>query len=162
MSRIRNQAAGKPSILDRLIDEAPELTQEASDAQGISIDVIRSNVSRDLEDLLNTRISWVFVPERFGRVRNSIITYGIPDLNNVVLDSRRSIDWLAGQIAESITKFDTRLSRVRVIVENLESESHELKFRIDAVLDIDPEPINVQFAPFLDMVRRQFKVSRSL
>jgi|SanBayMetagenome_1026888.scaffolds.fasta_scaffold56253_2 type VI secretion system protein ImpF len=161
MALFRNQAKGEPSILDRLIDENPDLAQESNDQHGLSLDEIRENIGRDLEALLNTRISWLDIPERFPRVSDSIVAYGIPDLNNVVLDSRRSVDWLRDRIAESISRFDKRLSRVMVRVESLDSETHQLKLRIDAVLAVDPEPIAVHYVPFLDFVRREFKISRS-
>ncbi len=160
MSRFSKQAVGVPSILDRLVDANPDSAKEPVDDFGVPIEQIRRNVARDLGDLLNTRVSWMVTPEKFERVQESILNYGVPDLNNVVLDSRRSVDWLAEKITEAIQRFDKRLSQVRVVVERIHVETHELKFRIDAVLSIAQEPIAIQFDPTLDMVRREFRFDR--
>ena len=55
MARGMGEATITLSVLDRLIDREPELSQEPGMSRAQSIRILRAAVRRDLESLLNTR-----------------------------------------------------------------------------------------------------------
>ncbi len=62
MSRIRPNQLLLPSILDRLLDFEPNQSTETPPERAQKIRDLRASVRRDLEDLLNTRVSLVDCP----------------------------------------------------------------------------------------------------
>src|SRR5205814_6763753 len=84
MARFDPNTRLTPSILDRLIDQEED---QAGSARGYDhrqmIDVVR----RDLEDLLNTRLTNADIPAAFIEVNNSVVTYGLPDLSSASADT---------------------------------------------------------------------------
>ena len=71
-----------PSILDRLIDPTSAGT---SWRRGYGIEQMAAAVQRDLEDLLNTRVSNPRLAESCSECRRSILAYGLPDLVSLQL-----------------------------------------------------------------------------
>src|SRR5580704_4152125 len=90
-----------PSLLDRLIDQE----QDAGSARGYDhrqmIDVVR----RDLEDLLNTRLTNNDVPPAFIEVNSSVVTYGLPDLSSLSADTAEQRAEIARIIERVIQRF---------------------------------------------------------
>jgi len=55
MARVTGESTITLSVLDRLIDREPELSQEPGLSRAQSVRILRAAVRRDLESLLNTR-----------------------------------------------------------------------------------------------------------
>jgi len=70
-----------PSILDRLIDNATDLSQEPSQDRYLNIRQIKEQVVRDLENLLNTRRHIFYPPDGFKEVNDSFSHTGLPTLH---------------------------------------------------------------------------------
>jgi len=76
-------------LMDRLVDVA--LPEDAG--RRVSITDIRNSVSRDLENLLNTRSEAArMIPEAFKECRASSLTYGILDFSSYSLLSPHDRD----------------------------------------------------------------------
>lgn len=146
-----------PSILDRLVD--PE---SAGTAIMIGYDVpqMYRAVLRDLEELLNTRQTYRDLPENLKEVRDSIMSYGLPDIMS--LDSVSSYEQaqIGRAIQRVIERFEPRLKDVQVqLLDPGENwNRHSVRFRVDARLTVDPAP-DVAFDTVLEMASGQYKLS---
>ncbi len=67
------------SLLDRLIDDEPELTTEYPWDEVQKLRIIRQGIKRDLQDLLNTRFRCVAFPPDSSSLDDSLLNYGLPD-----------------------------------------------------------------------------------
>ena len=73
------------------------------------IDVVR----RDLEDLLNTRLTNNDVPASFVEVSSSVVTYGLPDLSSLSADTAERRAEIGRIIERVIMRFEPRLRQVQ-------------------------------------------------
>lgn len=145
-----------PSLLDRLIDQ--EL--DAGSARGYDhrqmIDVVR----RDLEDLLNTRLTNSDVPAEFVEVNNSVVTYGLPDLSSASADTAERRAEIGRVIERVIGRFEPRLRQVRArLIEGL-GGAQTVRFQIHAELNVDPAP-EVGFETILELMSGHASIKES-
>lgn len=135
-----------PSVLDRLTDpESMGGLVAGYDAREM-LDAVRA----DLEELLNTRRTAADVPPEFEQVRNSIVTYGLPDLAGLnVATPGRSAE-LARVIAEVVARYEPRLTRVKVAAVRGAADARSVRFHIEAALNLDPAP-EVGFETVLEL-----------
>lgn len=146
-----------PSILDRLIDKSPEVTQEPVQDRYLSIKQIKAHVIRDLENMLNTRRHIFDPPEGFKEVANSVFTYGLGDFtsqNPGNISVRRSIKQ---DIEKAVVLFEPRLKNVSVAVEG-DTSINSLRFRINAMLVVEPESEPVSFDTIFDINRGEYSI----
>src|SRR6266508_1960803 len=116
-----------PSILDRLLDDEPE-------------------VSRDLEALLNTRQELLEeVPSEFTEVSRSLVTYGLPDFSSFSLLNINDRNRIRRALEQAIATFEPRFERVRVNLDPPREQDRTLRFRIEALLRLEPAPEPVTF-----------------
>ena len=88
MSRVSPTQPLLPSILDRLIDQEPDVTTEPQWRQAQTLSEFRFCVLRDVESLLNARPARYHLPEAFREAAQSVLTYGLPDFTAVEIGSR--------------------------------------------------------------------------
>jgi type VI secretion system protein ImpF len=125
----------QPSVLDRLLGDVGVWTFESAKAA----------VKRDLEWLLNSRrmISKHFIDlEELGQ---SLVAYGLPELRSFYPGATGDREQLRLAIQEAIRRFEPRLARVRVSLETSPTPNRSLRFRIDGLLRVEPEPEPVAF-----------------
>ena len=141
------------SVLDRLLDDAPQAAQEPP--YGARFDLARHKqaVARDLEALLNTRCPLLDpgTAARHPLASCSFLAYGIPDLSSLSLlnpDHRRR---LRDQILQAVVRFEPRLCQVRVDLEPPGEGRRLLRFRVEAVLRAHPARPGVVFAAVLKL-----------
>jgi len=128
----------KPSIINRLIDPASEGT---SWRRGYGIEQMVESVQQDLEDLLNTHRTDQDIPEELVEVRNSIVTYGMPDLVSQQSTAPDAGQRVGKAIEEAIARFEPRLSHVHAtLIEPKGPHQLRLEFRIQSILRVDPAP----------------------
>ncbi len=146
-----------PSILDRLIDNNPELSQEMAQDRYLDIKQIKAQVVRDLENLLNTRRHIFDPPDEFREVNESLFTYGVNDFisqNPGNISVRKAIKQ---DLEKVIARFEPRLKNVSIVVEG-DSIINSLRFRINAMLVVEPESEPVSFDTFFDVNRGEYTV----
>ncbi len=130
----RNEAPSglTPSILDRLIDPEAEGT---SWRRGYTVEQMIDSVRRDLEDLLNSHQTVDHLPDDLAEVRNSIVAFGLPDLVSTQSTKALAQARVCSAIEEAITRFEPRLTSVRVIpVSTADPKILKLEFQIQAML----------------------------
>ena len=147
-----------PSVLDRLLDDAPDL----SHIEAISLfelSQFKQALARDLEALLNTRLmSQEELFEAFPLARDSLLSYGIPDLSGISLLNPDDRETLREQLRRSIELHEPRLSRVRVNLDAPRELERHLRFRVDAVLKVHPHRPPVTFDATLQLSSNVYKV----
>jgi type VI secretion system protein ImpF len=148
-----------PSILDRLLDDQPTVSQEPTPKRRQTARELERAVARDLEDLLNTRQETLeeLAPE-YQEVNRSLVTYGLPDLTAWSLAIEEDRARVLRAVERTIAKFEPRLQRVRVQLEAPRNSDRGLRFRIDALLRMDPTPEPVSFDAVLQLSTQQYVV----
>jgi len=154
-----DQRPVQQSVLDRLIDNEPYSRNEVPPSRQQSVRALKIAVRRDLEWLLNTRAIPTKVPEEFDQVRESFYTYGLSDITSMSADDPRSRARLRNMIEAAIALFEPRLTGVQVIESTATTkEARQLRFRVEAVLRLDPVPEQVVFSTVLDVATGEYVV----
>jgi type VI secretion system protein ImpF len=147
------------SILDRLLDDEPDNSQESVQYRTVDFRQIMASVRRDLENLLNTRRFILTPPASFSEVANSLLVYGMPDFSSRNPTQVSVMDQLRLEIVKTISRFEPRLKNVKVMVDSPGSH-RDLRFRISAVLVVDPISEPVVFDTSFDLNRSSYSISK--
>jgi type VI secretion system protein ImpF len=159
MPSIRPDQPLVPSILDRLIDDDPEVTSELPRNRSQLLRDMKVAVRRDIENLLNSRRRNVSLPARLPELAQSLLAYGIADFSGTGPTTSKQREAFCRVLEEIIRLNEPRLLEVRVeLVANQESGDRTLKFRIDALLRADPAPEPVIFDSSLEPVTNTFAI----
>lgn len=162
MSRPATTQPLLPSILDRLIDHAPQTRVEALRSRTEVLRELRESVRRDLEHLLNTRQSGQPPSMRYPELAQSLLTFGVPDFTGAGLAVAQERQATIHAIEQAIRRFEPRLKSVRVqLSEDAGVLDRTLRFRIDAILNIQPAVAPVVFDSFVDPVTRNTDIRDS-
>lgn len=146
MARVRAQQPVLPSLLDRLIDEEPEQRLEAVKSGPAVLHDIKTNIRRDLENLLNTRLFRQQSIAAYPELERSVVNYGVPDFSTVLLGSTENVDAFRRTIRGAIERFEPRLRRVEVEMAAVGEEyDRTLYLKITALLMVEPDPIPLLF-----------------
>jgi type VI secretion system protein ImpF len=141
-----HQARDAKTKLD-LRDEAGEriiASRRAAVRTAITEPVLRQEVARDLESLMNTialESSEDLLSVPF--VRKSILNFGLPDITHRTIDES-SIEEIGEEIRSALVQYEPRLSPDSIRVElGPEMDQAELKLRFFVRADLLCEPLNV-------------------
>jgi len=151
----------RQSLLDRLIDEQPQVGTDPVMGFQESRDRVLASLRRDLESLLNTRRGPDTSPEEFEELRRSVFHYGLPDITEVSQDSTDAHAHLLRQVKEAITVFEPRLTQIRVSEGPQPADGaarREVRFVIHGLLRMDPNPEQVVFDTVLELASGEYEV----
>jgi type VI secretion system protein ImpF len=139
-------------LLDRLLDDRPDLSNDPTLTAGEALAVLRRSVRRDLEALLNARRPWRSWPARLGELKASAVGYGIPDFTAGALNDPGRREQLRAEIEATIRRFEPRFAALRVIAAEQPRDEREprLRLRIEALLRTEPAPEPVAFDTLVD------------
>lgn len=139
------------SLLDSLLDDAPNSLTEPPPSPGEAMDALRRSVRRDLEALLNARRRWRSWPARYAELRVSPLAYGIPDFAAGAFNDPRRREGLRAELEDAIRRFEPRFSSVRITVLDAKDKlDATLRLRIDAMLHAEPAPEPISFDTLFD------------
>lgn len=142
-------------LIYRLVSDA--LSEDSG--RQVSITEMRNEVSRDLENLLNTRSEGArLIPDSFKECRASSLTYGILDFSAYSLLSPTDRDRIRRSLEQAISLHEGRLTRVRIVLEPQRELDRALRFRIDAILDLGDDNEKVQFDAVLQLNTQTYLV----
>lgn len=132
-----------PSLLDRLLDDAPAQPAEAATPH-VSLDQLKDSVVRDLEALLNARCG--LQRDALGKhpqAQRSILSFGMLDFSSMSLANTDERDAICRAIESAIRSHEPRLKNARVALSD-EADGKRLMFNIHALLVANParEPVN--------------------
>lgn len=159
MARTDHEIRLTPSILDRLLDFEPGMSKEPPRSQAQSLADLKKSVKRDLEWLLNTRHTPIEIPETLEELNESMAVYGLPDLTALSVKNPNEQNRLAKSIETALRVFEPRFINVKVSLEPISSTDRQLRFHIEAHLDIEPVPEPVSFDTVLQVGSGEFAVS---
>lgn len=146
----------RPSVLDRLLGTAES---ERTETLNQSLEATKAALLRDLEWLLNTRRIARPAGDDFPEVQRSLYHYGLRDVSSLSADSPSVRGTLAREVEELLRFFEPRLTGVRVsIPEEGKDRFRQIRFIIEATLDVDPEPEPVTFDTVLEVASGEFSV----
>jgi type VI secretion system protein ImpF len=112
--------------------------------QVISEPVLRREVTRDLDALLNTIALESTLDMREAEyARKSILNFGLPDVTHRTIDEIKVSD-ISEEIRAAIIKYEPRLAAASVRVErDMSVDPVELKIRFIVRADLTCDPVNV-------------------
>lgn len=150
----------RQSVLDRLVDLEPKRSADPTTTWSESVRQLKEAVLRDLDWLLNTRRTPETAPDAYPEVQRSVFHYGLPDITSLSGESEVVRRRLIRQVEECIQLFEPRLTGVRVSPVEVEEESkRKIRFIIEAVLRMEPNPERVMFDTVLEISSGKFLVS---
>jgi type VI secretion system protein ImpF len=149
-----------PSLLDRLLDDAPQAPGEHATPQ-VSLEQLKDSVVRDLEALLNARCGlrrdWL---RAHPQAQRSILGFGMTDFSSMSLASTDDRDAICRAIESAIVSHEPRLKEVRVEMGG-EAGSNRLVFTIQALLIANPAREPVNFNATLQPSTQLYSVSKA-
>jgi type VI secretion system protein ImpF len=158
MSRVDNEVRITPSVLDRLIDDRPDQSRDAPATRQTSLRLLKEAVRRDLEWLLNARLTSESVSDELPEVSKSLASYGLPDLTSANVHDSDGRDDLRRAIEKAVTVFEPRLEGVEVELDRVVEGERSVRFRIEARLRVEPTPEPVVFDTMLQIGNGEFRV----
>ncbi|MBL0938798.1 MAG: type VI secretion system baseplate subunit TssE [Gemmatimonadaceae bacterium] len=156
MARTEIDRAVLPSLLDRLTDERPTQSADPPVSRDESARRFRESVQRDLDWLLNARRTIRTGPPE-SAVSRSVHEYGLPDFTSRTRSDAGWQDRLLEDIAETIRRFEPRLTDVRVGLAD-DGNRQRVRFNIGATLIMDPSPEQVVFDTVLEVASGDISV----
>jgi type VI secretion system protein ImpF len=146
-----------PSVLDRLVDLEPKISTEPPASRSRSLVQVKEAVKRDLEWLLNCKQP-LGALTGLPHLDASAWSYGLPDLSASSFTSAVDRERLRLAIEGAIRRFESRLQGVEVTQLEARASDRSIRFRIDAMLRVDPAPEPVTFDSMLQLTTKAFQV----
>lgn len=144
-------------ILDRLLESSRKLDMHQSHQ---ILRQLREGVRRDLEYLFNTRYRCISAADSLTHLQGSNINYGLPDLSTINLSSLGSRKQFCRDIEKTIMHFEPRIRSVKVTTqEKIDMEDPSIRFRVEAVLYVNPASEVIVFDSALNPVTQMVDVS---
>ena len=154
-----DERTAQPSVIDRLIDQEPRQAADPNISLNESVRRYKDSVLRDLEWLLNTRRTVIGVPQDCKELARSTFVFGLPDISSISGDSEANRRQLLRDVEECIRIFEPRLTGVRVShVEEKEGAQRRVRFVIEGLLRMEPNPERVLFDTVLDLSSGKIEV----
>ncbi len=147
------------SLLDRLVHEDPRDLSRFSRSRTRTVKMACDAVRRDLENLLNTRWRCIPWPKDLEQLKQSLVSYGIPDFTGMSFSNPVSQREFCRVIEKTIRTYEPRLHRVTVSIPgNDDPEDRTLRFQIEALFPIGDLPEPVVFETFVEPATSNVKV----
>ena len=110
----------RPTLFDVLDGSAESLTRRATPGAPLSESGLAESIARNLRRLFNTRQGTVFhLPD-----------YGLPDPSTILRDAPDSVEVLRDALREVVRRYEPRLDRVHVQVQEIDPYRMELGFSV--------------------------------
>jgi type VI secretion system protein ImpF len=115
---------------------------------------LRSELSRDLEALLNTtNLASVIDLSEHEEVRRSIVNFGLPDIVNRTIDENRA-NTIVDEIREAVIAFEPRILRdtIKVARDNtIDAATLAVRFNVQGEMACNPAAVPVEFVADLEV-----------
>ena len=159
MARTALERTVRPSLLDRLTDDAPDDPADPTIGADESARRYRSSVLRDVEWLLNARRTPEPAPPTLRQLQRSAYEYGLPDTLSLPIATREGRDRLVQWLEQTIAAFEPRLAEVRVALLDADQvKPPQVRFAVTATLRMDPSPERVVFDTVFDVASGGYAV----
>ena len=146
-------------LLDRLIDDAPDVAHDPPLAAAAAVAMLRRSVRRDIEALLNARRRWRSWSPGYTELAESPVGYGISDFAAGAFNDPAQRDRLRFQIEQTIRRFEPRLAQVHVVLLDADNTlDATLRLRIEGMLRVEPAPEPIAFDTLVDAATAEVQV----
>ena len=160
MAKVPASQELQPSVLDRLLDDDPGSRQEAPLSYTQKLNDLHQSVRRDLQDLLNARQRCAGWPPACEQLQASLVNYGLPDFMTANLATRDGRQAFGRVLQETIRQWEPRLDNVKVSLTSADvSVDRVLRYRITALLRVEPAPEPIEFSSSLEPITGNFTVT---
>src|SRR5690606_30180356 len=158
MARLECDVLVTPSVLDRLIDLDPSRSQDGPKSRATSVRELKASVRRDIEWLLNTRCYLEDDENLPEEVKRSVAFYGLPDFTGLSAKNHYEQKRLSRSLETALKYFEPRFLDLKVSLEPINNVDRQIKFRIEARLDIEPAPEPIAFDTVLQIGSGEFAI----
>ena len=151
----------RPSLLARLLGGDAGKSHAHWEHDQSARDLERE-VTQHLELLLNTRVLYPDCLDRLPEAQDSLLTYGLPELCGLTGENQAQMHRIRDVIRDTIRRFEPRLDPKSVKVSLLERDEDyaSAKFRIEAVLLVEPVRLDVIYDTKVDLTVGQVTMDR--
>jgi type VI secretion system protein ImpF len=122
------------SLLDRLIDLDPSASGDPPITHGAQVRRFEAGLCRDISALLNTRRAEEEIDPAYEECRNSLLSFGIADFTAYNLKSGVEQEEVRRSVERALRRFEPRLARVSVSLEEPDPLQPVLRFQIEALM----------------------------
>jgi type VI secretion system protein ImpF len=155
MAELSQKERLQPSLLDRLVDDAPDKLQESREQRVLSLPKLRQCVLRDLAWLLNTSTLDTHQNlDDYPLVGHSVVNYGIHDLVGTTISTADATE-IQRKIRQAICDFEPRIFPesviVKVTVSRDQMNKNAITFDIEGELWAQPLPLHLYLKTELDL-----------
>jgi type VI secretion system protein ImpF len=157
MPRTDDEPVPLLSILERLIDDRPREATEPRAGRDLVLARLKDALRHHLESLLNCKQ----VPGRtlgHPRLEESLLGFGLPDFHAANLTSLQDQERLRRAIELAVRRFEPRLRAVSVTLSENRKLDQTIRFRIDAMLRVEPDPEPITYDSILEVGINSFVV----
>ena len=159
---MRAVSLSAPSILDRLLDDAPDLSVDPPRTRQAQTRDVLASLRRDLEALLNTRCCANTPPAGLPQLRRSLLCYGMTDFVGTNMSSTESRRMFASGVETALHEYEPRLQTVSVsVLDPRESAERVLRLRIEATIVLEDSPVPVLFTSSVSPTTLRFSVAEA-
>jgi type VI secretion system protein ImpF len=164
MAELSSRDRLQPSLLDRLLDNAPQQDKEGSEARQLTRQQLRAAVLRDLSWLFNairaepdatsTRTDELALWRKNELARHSVVNYGMPAYSGVTLSSmdRFAIESSVEQVIRDFEpRIDPKTLSVTINVNESDEAHNTLQIVIRGQMWSQPVPLELLLAADLDI-----------
>jgi type VI secretion system protein ImpF len=153
----------RQSVLDRLMDLDRSAPMDAPSSWGQSVRQLKATLCRDLEWLLNTRRPLIELPPQTENLERSLLMYGISDVSSLSRENLEQHAKMVKEVERAVSMFEPRLANVKVSLARQQTAGEggpvrELRFVVEGLLRLDPEPEHVVFDTVLEVSTGDYHV----
>ena len=161
MAELTVQERLQPSLLDRLVDHAPDQKREGDDKRTLTRQALRQAVLRDLAWLLNATGDAVD-ERRYPQAARSVLNYGLPMLSGQFTSSVQRVS-MEQALKNAIVQFEPRILprtlEVELVMEGSALESHNrIGLVIRGMLWAQPVPLEFLMRSRIDLEEGRIEV----
>ncbi|MCC8395697.1 type VI secretion system baseplate subunit TssE [Paraburkholderia sp. MMS20-SJTR3] len=154
-SDIRHRQAYLPSLIDRLLDDAPQRRTEHPNAYAPDAERMHRIIQRDLSLLFNTTsLDDEFDTTRYRAVADSVVNYGIAALCGSYL-TNRNWETVEASVRAAIVRFEPRLIADALRIRPVHSENpiryNQLAIEISGLMHWSPYPLEFRVQSAFDI-----------
>ncbi|MGQ3279205.1 MAG: type VI secretion system baseplate subunit TssE [Shinella sp.] len=157
MARLPNKAPPRLSLFDRLLQGDSMETDRNVDR---ALQELHESVRRDLEILFNTRPGRLPADPKLTELRQSILTFGLPEVQSQHLASPAQQEQFRKNLEDVIRRFEPRFRELSVTLIVPENQVERiLRFQINAILETDSTTEAVIFNTAIDPVTGMLSIN---
>jgi type VI secretion system protein ImpF len=145
----------QPSLLDRLVDDEPDKSQEAREQRVLSLQKLRQCVLRDLSWVLNcgSLESLVDLAD-YSYAAHSVVNYGVRDLAGTTV-AGANLAAIERRLRQAILDFEPRILPDTLKIQVAASDKHmslnAITFTIEGDLWAQPLPLRLYIRTEIDL-----------